>query len=123
MQRRDEPASKGEDARLPGLAIERYQWGDDWVVALSGELDLVAGAQLDASVDGLLADGTNALILDLSELTFIDSTGVRSVVSLCGLCEAAGHNFAILSPSAPVERVFEICGLLDELPFVDGPLE
>jgi anti-anti-sigma factor len=93
--------------------------GDDGrrTLALSGELDLTSSWLLVQSLLQIGANGATTFTLDLSGLTFIDSTGVRSVLAARGLCAARGCEFRVIPGCAQVQRVFAVGGLIDRLPF------
>ena len=78
--------------------------GDDGVVWLSGELDM---AQTDrfAEVTPNLVDGQSEIVLELSQLTFLDSSGIRAVLAL-----ASGHSRTVIlrNPQPNVLKVLSI---------------
>ena len=80
-------------------------------VLLEGELDLATGPDLYSELDRLLALAPRALVLDLSRLTFIDSTGVSVLNTTREHALARGVHFALQAPSRAVERVLEITAL------------
>ena len=82
-----------------------------------GELDLATAGQLEAQVRELLDGGFRHVLLDLSALTFMGSTGVRLILELDALARRDGFELGLVQGPEPVRRVFEICGLLDHLPF------
>jgi anti-anti-sigma factor len=86
-------------------------------VKLTGEFD-IAGRDL---ADEVLAraDGAKKIVLDLSELEFIDSMGIHFVVTAHQAAEAEGREFAIVRGGPEVDRIFELVGLSDVLPFED----
>lgn len=87
---------------------------------LSGELDTPAVPSLEATVRELCAaDGTRAITLDLSGLAFIDSTGLAAIVLASRLCAKHGHDFELLQGPRAVQRLFELTGLSDALPFTN----
>jgi anti-anti-sigma factor len=90
------------------------------VVRATGELDLMTVPQLAAVLQEATAEGAD-LELDLSQLDFIDSTGVHLVLRTHESCVREGRGFAISGASADVKRAFELLGLLDHLPFRDRP--
>jgi anti-sigma B factor antagonist len=93
-------------------------------IALAGELDLACAPLLADLVRGLAegdGDGVTAVTLDLRRLTFIDSTGVRATLSVRELCRARGYGFFVIPGPRQVQRVFEIAGLLEVLPFAQAP--
>ena len=57
--------------------------------------------------------------LDLSEVTFLDSTGIHALVALHERCQEQDVALRIVPGPRQVQRVFSLCGLLDSLPFVD----
>jgi anti-sigma B factor antagonist len=90
------------------------------VVKATGELDLLTVSELDAVLKGVMADNAD-LELDLSQLDFIDSTGVHLVLGAHEASRRDGWEFSIVGASADVRRAFELLGLLDHLPFRDPP--
>jgi len=71
--------------------------------------------------DTLIADGVRHLVLDLRELEFIDSTGLRSVYRVDQLARQDGFNAAVVRGAPAVQRLFDLTGLADQLVFVDSP--
>ncbi|HEV2923853.1 MAG TPA: STAS domain-containing protein [Solirubrobacteraceae bacterium] len=89
--------------------------GDDHTLLLSGELDMAAEDELEAAI--VSCAGAARLTLDLSQLTFMDSTGLTLVLLADDLCKAHGIAFALVPGPRQVQRVFEIAGVLERLPF------
>ena len=110
-------------SQSPGLTIDDHQEDGHCSLVLSGELDFVKASALDARLDGLFSDGTDSLMLDLSDVKLIDATGLRSVLALWRLCHNSGHELTILPGPPQVQRVFEVCGLLERLPFLGGTID
>jgi anti-sigma B factor antagonist len=84
------------------------------VVKLLGELDLSTAHQLEACLDGLGADGADVR-LDLSGLSFCDSSGISAMVMAAKRVRKRGGYLFIVSPQPAVRSVLEITGLLDYL--------
>lgn len=81
-------------------------------IALVGELDPATAPQLDDEIERLLADeGVQRLVLDLSGLTFLDSSGLRVFVTAREALTARGGELALRSPSANAQRLLDITGL------------
>jgi anti-anti-sigma factor len=115
---------KGQDvARLKGLAhlqlLELPCDDGNRTLVLSGELDMASAGLLDCPLLQISADGTTSFTLDLSGLTFIDSSGIRAVLAAMGLCAARDCEFRVVPGPAQVQRVFEVSGLSDHLPFTN----
>ena len=110
-----------DEARLKRLANLRVlgMVCDDGnrTLVLSGDLDLASAWLLDCPLLQIGADGTRSFTLDLSRLTFIDSTGIRAILAARGLCAARGCEFMLIPGPAHVQRMFEVSGLMDHLPF------
>jgi anti-sigma B factor antagonist len=86
-------------------------------LALYGELDIVSAGELKDVLVEVTRDGTGSLILDLSGLTFMDSTGLYMVLFARELTERNGCDFSLIPGSPKIQRVFEVTALLDVLPF------
>ena len=100
----------------PRFAHEVLSEGEEARIALSGELDMAATLKLEPVVDRILDAGTRSLVLDLSELTFIDSTGMALLVGVNERAGAAGAHLTLLRPQEHVGRVLEVTGLDGLLP-------
>ena len=87
---------------------------------ISGELDLGGAPALENSVRPLCENGARTLTLDLRDLIFIDSTGLAAVVLASVVCEKHDCRCELIPGPRQVQRLFEIAGLLDALPFRDG---
>jgi anti-anti-sigma factor len=90
-------------------------------LSLRGELDLASAQELIDAVGRLCAEGASETVLDVGGLEFIDSTGLRAILSVKALCEESRCAF-YLTPGRDqihhqLRRLLEITGLLDRLPF------
>jgi anti-anti-sigma factor len=88
-------------------------------LVLQGELDVASAGRLEAMLLDVSADGTTGLTLDLSRLTFMDSTGLRVVLLAKDLTDHRSCEFLIIPGPPSVQRIFEFAALLDALPWVD----
>src|SRR5690349_20698215 len=84
-----------------------------------GELDLGTVPILEAEVASLREAGFRRLILDLSRLDFIDSTGLRCILDCDGQARRNGFSFALVRGPDAVQRLFELTETSTRLPFVD----
>ena len=82
------------------------------VVVLRGELDVATGGDASAALAGLSQDGHSVLV-DLSGLQFVDSSGVKMLVAAARAVEASGGSFVVCSPGEAVARVIAILHLAD----------
>jgi anti-anti-sigma factor len=90
-------------------------------LALRGELDLAVAAGLEATILGLCGEGATGIELDLSQLTFMDSTGLQAVLRAQELCAEHGQDFLVTPGNGQVQRVLELTGTTNVLPLADAP--
>ena len=86
-------------------------------LVLTGELDLAPAAELEGMLLRLCGGGTKQIALDLSKLRFMGSVGLRLILLARELCKEHGYEFHLIAGPANIQRVFEMTGLLDVLPF------
>jgi anti-sigma B factor antagonist len=90
-----------------------------YLVAVCGELDLSTVAELRRELSRAEGSRASEIVVDLSALHFIDSTGIRLLLETHTRSQADGNRLRLLRGRAPVQRALEICGLDRELPFLD----
>jgi anti-anti-sigma factor len=88
-------------------------------LVVRGELDLATTAEFQEALHVQQASGRH-VVLDLAELDFIDSTGVRALLEAVMSAQADGWNLGV-DPrlTHAVQRVFELTGLLPLLPLIE----
>ena len=80
-------------------------------VAVSGELDLASSDAVQDALDEAVEQASEILVVDLSETTFIDSTGLHAVIRCERRAAAAGLSVVVIGACPQVRRVFELAGL------------
>jgi anti-anti-sigma factor len=99
------------------LRIATAQQGTTSTIELEGEWDIAQfGATRDA-VAQALRRRPECLVIDLSRLSFIDSTGIRVLIETHKRCTEQETRLVIIPGRHAVQRVFEVCQLIDSLPF------
>jgi anti-anti-sigma factor len=94
------------------LVITEIASGRRTIVKLCGELDIASAPGLRERLLACLSRQTpNYLVLDLSELEFIDSSGIAVLVNTERRARLLGCALVLVAPQAPVSRVLQICGL------------
>jgi anti-anti-sigma factor len=89
-------------------------------VALRGELDMLATSELEPELARLAAEpGVAEVALDLRELDFLDSSGLRAVLLGSRLLAENDRRLVLVRGPSPVQRVFELTRTTDRLDFVD----
>ena len=82
-------------------------------IRLSGSVDLVSRDTLLEYGRKALLEGNSGLLLNLSEISFMDSAGIGTLITLSREAEDSGAGFAIEEPSHRVQRLLTITGLND----------
>jgi anti-anti-sigma factor len=80
------------------------------VVVARGELDAASSADLLESIDTAAGRG-QGLVLDLGEVTFIDSSGLRAITEVLRRSHAEGFEFRVTAMSDAVRRVFDMTSM------------
>jgi stage II sporulation protein AA (anti-sigma F factor antagonist) len=83
-------------------------------VALQGEVDLSVVPTLESALEDAIRESAGAFVVDLSELDFIDSSGLQALVRAQGLLGREDRELAVVCPHGPVRRVFELSGCSDQ---------
>jgi len=98
------------------MEIGRERLQHATVIRLVGELDLATAPEVLAAVQSAVAeDGDGRLVLDMREVSFIDSTGVRALLEASRATET---QLALLRPSSAVTRVLDLTQLRGHVPEV-----
>jgi anti-anti-sigma factor len=105
-----------------GFSISVTEQGGRAVVAITGELDLATSPDLEEVVLGRVDRGQSVL-LDLRELQFMDSSGLRILIAAHARAGEGEGEFAIVRPPAgsEVEKILGIAGVEQQLQIVDEP--
>lgn len=84
---------------------------DVLLVRIKGEMDLAAVETIRGEVDKQFQSGVRHLLLDLSRVNFIDSSGIGVILGRYRKVSAGGGKLAIVRPQPQVKRVLDIAGL------------
>jgi anti-anti-sigma factor len=103
------------------LEVLQDRSGDGATVRLSGELDISTAAELERVLGELaVPDGPARIVIDLRDLTFMDSTGLRLLVTADLRLRREARELALIPGPESVHRVFRLAMLEERLTFVDG---
>ena len=105
------------------LSLHTYQDADDAVrVEVSGELDLSSAPTFEEALRRIEGQTKSPLIvLDLRDLKFMDSTGLRLILSAHARAVNQGRKLAIVQGGEAIKRIFRITGVFSRLNFVESP--
>jgi anti-anti-sigma factor len=98
-----------------GFSIEEESRGDGHRLALTGELDLAAAYGLETALSRLCAAGGRQIELDLRGVTFMDSMGMRSLLTARDMCSEQGSELSVIAGEGQ-RKMLEVTGLIEVLP-------
>jgi anti-sigma B factor antagonist len=102
------------------LDLSARENGATTVLAMAGELDISSAVRVEQEISKAEERKPAALVLDLSGLEFMDSTGLRIVVSADARARERGTRFAVVRGPDAVQRIFRITRLDERLEMLDS---
>ncbi len=97
------------------LDVKEDHRGAAQLLELTGELDAASAPALRERLAEVATRGKGPLVIDLSELNFIDSTGLSVLINAKRRLSRRGRGFALVCPAGHVRRILEVTQLLDTL--------
>jgi anti-sigma B factor antagonist len=86
----------------------QVQVDPDGVIVAIGDIDVAGGPLVEAAI--LERESEHPVVIDLNDVTFIDSSGLRSLLGASKRAAERGSEIVLRSPSASVRRLLEITG-------------
>jgi anti-anti-sigma factor len=105
-------------AREPTFKLQTVVSTERHTLVLSGDLDSRSAVEFESLVRRVCAEGTQAILVDITRLSFLDSSGLGAILRAQKICDEHGVGFMLTPGERNVQRVFEITGMVDELPFL-----
>jgi anti-sigma B factor antagonist len=105
----------------PQLTLAVHADGDRMVLTVAGEVDLATAPQLRAKLTDLVDNGTGSVVVDLTPVAFIDSTGLEALLAGRQRAQARGHTIQLVCPEGQALRVLRLTGIETVFP-VHGSL-
>jgi anti-sigma B factor antagonist len=103
--------------------IDEVSEGTVPVLAISGEIDLSKAPDLRERLVTIAASGASLAVVDLTEVTFLDSTALGVLVSGLKRMRSSGGDLRLVATRPNLVKVFEITGLLDLFPLFESRAE
>ncbi len=97
------------------LAVERTSQDGVDVLSVEGEIDVASAPRLIAVLNDAVADAVHSVIIDLTSVGFMDSTGLALLINAHRRLSLRHKGFAVVCPPGPLRRVFEITDLINTL--------
>jgi anti-sigma B factor antagonist len=101
------------------MDVERFEEGGRVRLAVTGELDLYTSTALDDALVQAEGESWPLLVIDLSGLEFMDSSGLRLIVRSHARAEQSGRSVVVVNGPDTVARVFSATDLDSKLNIVD----
>ncbi|HEY1828709.1 MAG TPA: STAS domain-containing protein [Acidimicrobiales bacterium] len=96
--------------------IEEREGGSAPVVAVAGEIDVATAPQLRDCLHRVITDGHATIVLDLLDVTFLDSTALGVLVGALKRCRELGGELRVVVTDPRIMKIFEITGLTKVFP-------
>ncbi len=87
--------------------------GDRAVLTVSGEVDVYTAPTLREHILTAISDGASTVVVDLSSVAFMDSTGLGVLVGALKRLRQQDGNLHVVCDSEPVLKIFRVTGLMD----------
>jgi anti-sigma B factor antagonist len=97
------------------LAVERSRSDGCELLEVEGELDIATASLMISVLNEAYSDLSLPMVVDLSRVDFMDSTGLALLINANRRVRRDGHGFAILCPEGPLTRLFEIADMVERL--------
>jgi anti-sigma B factor antagonist len=97
------------------LVVERSRVDGYELLAVEGELDIATAPRMISALNEAFADLERPLVVDLSSVGFLDSTGLALLINAYRRVKRCGQGFAIVCPGGPISRVFEVADMVESL--------
>jgi anti-sigma B factor antagonist len=97
------------------LAVERTSDKGVELVLVEGELDIATAPRLISVLNRAVGEALRSLVIDLSEVDFMDSTGLALLINAHRRLTRRSKGFAVVCPPGPLWRVFEVTDMVETL--------
>jgi anti-sigma B factor antagonist len=98
------------------MQIATTPGSDRYVITVSGEVDLATSPELDAAIIAAIESGTSSVAIDLTDVSFMDSSGLGVIVRGLKRCREAEIDLDLVITNERVLKVFGITGLDQVIP-------
>ena len=101
------------------FSVQTARNDDRLAIIPTGEFDMSTADKLDDAVRAAEATDAKRIIIDLTEVTFMDSTGLKVLLEAVARARANSNRLRLIRGRRRVQRVFELTKTEDFLPFLD----
>jgi len=98
------------------MQIATTPGSDRYLITVSGEVDLATSPELDVAIIAAIDSGTLSVVIDLTDVSFMDSSGLGVIVRALKRCREAENDLDLVITNERVLKVFGITGLDQVIP-------
>ena len=102
------------------MQISTTPGSDRYVITVSGEVDLATSPELDTAIIAAIESGTSSVAINLTDVSFMDSSGLGVIVRGLKRCREADKDLDLVITNERVLKVFGITGLDQVIPIHDS---
>ena len=102
------------------MQIATTPGSDRYVITVSGEVDLASSPDLDIAIIAAIESGATSVVVDLTDVSFMDSSGLGVIVRGLKRCREADKDLDLVITNERVLKVFGITGLDQVIPIHDS---
>jgi len=103
------------DQRPESFEVVEASFGPASGLAVRGEVDLAAVPALEQALEAAITTTSGALVIDLSDVSFLDSSGLLALLHGRGLLAREDRALVIVCPAGPVRHLLEVAGVAELL--------
>jgi anti-sigma B factor antagonist len=105
---------------MAAVTIERSQVSDQVVLLVSGRMDAENAPQFEQKCTACIAEGLTSLVVDIGDLAYVSSMGLRSFISVGKTLQGKGGALRICRMTGLVKQVFQITGIIQIFPVYES---
>jgi len=105
------------------LSVDVRETDDRLTVSLTGEIDVSTSRQLSSAVLGAMPEDNRPIVLDLRDVTFMDSSGIHTLLRLRTAAARRRNRLVVVRGPRPIQRVLELTSTEELFEMVDEPSE
>jgi anti-anti-sigma factor len=104
------------------LRLSSERAGDNAIrVVVAGELDMASAPQIEEELRSVEQQDPSVILLDLRELDFMDSSGLRAILTADARARDQGRRLVVIRGSENIQRLFAVTRLDERMEIVDDP--
>ena len=116
---RRRPREPAPAAELPPLDVDVTRTGYGALLEIAGELDIATVPHVRAALAAEPLASAAAVVVDLTGLTFMDSTGLSALIELSHDLASRAGRMAIACPEGPARLLLDVTGVAEQLSVLD----